>query len=162
LFDHTPANDRDQSYIRKIRPRSDNQRLLMEAIDAKALTIALGPAGTGKTYLAISAAVEALEGGSVSRMVLSRPAVEAGRKPGLSARRHARETRSLPAAALRRAERPAGTQASAPASRRWNHRDRPRRLHARPHPQQQFRADRRGAELHLRTTQNAADPARLA
>jgi len=82
LFDHTPANDRDQSYIRKIRPRSDNQRLLMEAIDAKALTIALGPAGTGKTYLAISAAVEALEGGSVSRMVLSRPAVEAGENLG--------------------------------------------------------------------------------
>ena len=61
LFDHTPANDRDQSYIRKIRPRSDNQRALMEAIDAKPLTIALGPAGTGKTYLAISAAVEAGE-----------------------------------------------------------------------------------------------------
>src|SRR5262249_6686269 len=37
VFDHTPANDRDQSYIRKIRPRSDNQRMLMEAIDAKAL-----------------------------------------------------------------------------------------------------------------------------
>ena len=61
VFDHTPANDRDQSYIRKIRPRSDNQRILMEAIDSKPLTVALGPAGTGKTYLAISAAVEAGE-----------------------------------------------------------------------------------------------------
>src|SRR6478736_1775045 len=61
VFDHTPANDRDQSYIRKIRPRSDNQRLLMEAIESKPLTIAVGPAGTGKTYLAISAAVEARE-----------------------------------------------------------------------------------------------------
>ena len=78
VFENTPANDRDQSYIRKIRPRSDNQRLLMEAIEAKPLTVALGPAGTGKTYLAISAAVEALEGGSVSRILLSRPAVEAG------------------------------------------------------------------------------------
>ena len=55
VFDHTPANDRDQSYIRKIRPRSDNQRILMEALDSKPLTVALGPAGTGKTYLAISA-----------------------------------------------------------------------------------------------------------
>jgi phosphate starvation-inducible PhoH-like protein len=82
VFDHTPANDRDQSYVRKIRPRSDNQRLLMEAIDAKPLTIAVGPAGTGKTYLAISAAVEALEAGSVSRIVLSRPAVEAGENLG--------------------------------------------------------------------------------
>ena len=69
VFDHTPANDRDQSYIRKIRPRSDNQRILMEAIDSKPLTVALGPAGTGKTYLAISAAVEALESGSVTRIV---------------------------------------------------------------------------------------------
>jgi phosphate starvation-inducible PhoH-like protein len=82
VFDHTPANDRDQSYIRKIRPRSDNQRLLMEAIESKPLTIAVGPAGTGKTYLAIAAAVEALEAGAVSRIVLSRPAVEAGETLG--------------------------------------------------------------------------------
>ena len=82
VFDKAPANDRDQSYIRKIRPRSDNQRLLMEAIDSKPLTIAVGPAGTGKTYLAISAAVEALEAGSVSRIILSRPAVEAGENLG--------------------------------------------------------------------------------
>ncbi|HEX9555903.1 MAG TPA: PhoH family protein [Reyranella sp.] len=82
VFDHTPANDRDQSYVRKIRPRSDNQRMLMEAIEAKPLTVALGPAGTGKTYLAISAAVEALDAGTVSRIVLSRPAVEAGENLG--------------------------------------------------------------------------------
>ena len=82
VFDHTPANDRDQSYLRKVRPRSDNQRLLMEAIDSKPLTIAVGPAGTGKTYLAICAAVEALEAGAVSRIVLSRPAVEAGENLG--------------------------------------------------------------------------------
>ena len=82
VFDQTPANDRDQSYIRKIRPRSDNQRIMMEAIDTKPLTVALGPAGTGKTYLAISAAVEALEAGTVSRIMLSRPAVEAGENLG--------------------------------------------------------------------------------
>ena len=83
VFDRAPAaNDRDQSYIRKIRPRSDNQRLLMEAIESKPLTIAVGPAGTGKTYLAISAAVEALEAGTVSRILLSRPAVEAGENLG--------------------------------------------------------------------------------
>ena len=83
VFDNTPAaNDRDQSYVRKVRPRSDNQRILMEAIESKPLTIAVGPAGTGKTYLAICAAVEALESGSVSRIVLSRPAVEAGENLG--------------------------------------------------------------------------------
>lgn len=79
LNDDTP---RDQSYVRKVKPRSDNQRLLMEAIEAKPLTLALGPAGTGKTYLAISAAVEALEAGRVARIVLSRPAVEAGENLG--------------------------------------------------------------------------------
>ena len=82
VFDQKPANDRDQSYVRKVRPRSDNQRLLMEAIESKPLTIAVGPAGTGKTYLAICAAVEALEAGSVSRIILSRPAVEAGENLG--------------------------------------------------------------------------------
>jgi phosphate starvation-inducible PhoH-like protein len=82
VFDHIPANDRDQSYVRKVRPRSDNQRVLIEAIDSKPLTIAVGPAGTGKTYLAICAAVEALESGSVARIVLSRPAVEAGENLG--------------------------------------------------------------------------------
>jgi phosphate starvation-inducible PhoH-like protein len=78
------ANDanRDQSYLRKVRPRSDNQRILMEAIGKQALTLALGPAGTGKTYLAITAAVEALEEGRIARIVLSRPAVEAGENLG--------------------------------------------------------------------------------
>jgi phosphate starvation-inducible PhoH-like protein len=83
VFDRTPpAGDRDQSYVRKVRPRSDNQRLLIEAIESKPLTIAVGPAGTGKTYLAICAAVEALDAGTVSRIVLSRPAVEAGENLG--------------------------------------------------------------------------------
>jgi len=77
----TDAN-RDQSYLRKVRPRSDNQRTLMEAIGKQALTLALGPAGTGKTYLAITAAVEALEEGRIARIVLSRPAVEAGENLG--------------------------------------------------------------------------------
>ncbi|MBL8674082.1 MAG: PhoH family protein [Rhodospirillales bacterium] len=86
LFFDTPrlvaAEERDQSYVRKVRPRSDNQRLLMEAIDAQPLTLALGPAGTGKTYLAISAAVEALESRRIARILLSRPAVEAGENLG--------------------------------------------------------------------------------
>jgi phosphate starvation-inducible PhoH-like protein len=82
IFDRVPAIERDQSYIRKVRPRSDNQRLLMEAIESNPLTLALGPAGTGKTYLAISAAVEALEAGTVARILLSRPAVEAGENLG--------------------------------------------------------------------------------
>jgi phosphate starvation-inducible PhoH-like protein len=55
---------------------------MMEAIDAYNLVLALGPAGTGKTYLAIAKAVEALEAGKVGRIVLSRPAVDAGESIG--------------------------------------------------------------------------------
>jgi phosphate starvation-inducible PhoH-like protein len=58
------------------------QQRLMNAIDERAVSVAVGPAGTGKTYLAIAKGVEALEAGRVSRLVLSRPAVEAGESLG--------------------------------------------------------------------------------
>ena len=73
---------RDQSYVRKIKPQNANQTLLLEALAKNNLVVATGPAGTGKTYLAISAAVEALEEGKVDRIILSRPAVEAGETLG--------------------------------------------------------------------------------
>jgi phosphate starvation-inducible PhoH-like protein len=75
-------DSREQSYLRKVRPQSENQRVLMTAIDSHNLTVALGPAGTGKTYLAVTAAVEALEQGQIDRIVLSRPAIEAGESLG--------------------------------------------------------------------------------
>ena len=74
--------DRDQGYVKTIKAKSPGQQALMDAIDAKNLVLALGPAGTGKTYLAIAKAVEALEAGRVGRIVLSRPAVEAGESIG--------------------------------------------------------------------------------
>lgn len=81
--DGAPNNpERDQSYLKTIKPKSPGQAQLMEAIDEKNLVMALGPAGTGKTYIAISKAVEALEAGRVNRIVLSRPAVEAGESIG--------------------------------------------------------------------------------
>ena len=61
---------------------SPAQQQLMDAIDNQSVVLALGPAGTGKTYLAIAKAVEALEAGKVQRIVLSRPAVEAGESLG--------------------------------------------------------------------------------
>ncbi|QGZ94750.1 PhoH family protein [Terricaulis silvestris] len=82
---YKPANDaaaRDTSFVKTVRAKSKGQTALMEAIDTHALCLALGPAGTGKTYLAIAKAVEALEGGKVGRIVLSRPAVEAGETLG--------------------------------------------------------------------------------
>lgn len=78
-----PAFDRrDQSYVRTIKPQNANQKLLLEAMAEHNLVVAAGPAGTGKTYLAISAAVEAMEAGKVDRIVLSRPAIEAGETIG--------------------------------------------------------------------------------
>jgi len=74
--------DREQGYVKTIKPKSIGQKQLMDAIDAKAMVLALGPAGTGKTYLAIAKAVEALEAGTVGRIVLSRPAVDAGESIG--------------------------------------------------------------------------------
>jgi phosphate starvation-inducible PhoH-like protein len=74
--------ERDQAYLKTVKPKSEGQARLMAAIDARTLVLALGPAGTGKTYLAIAKAVEALESGRVGRIVLSRPAVEAGESLG--------------------------------------------------------------------------------
>lgn len=73
---------RDKKYVKNIKPRSEGQAELMKAIDEYNLTLAVGPAGTGKTYLAISKAVEALEKGQVERIILSRPAMEAGESLG--------------------------------------------------------------------------------
>lgn len=81
-LDEQIDNQRDKSFVRRIKPRSEGQKQLMEAIKDHNLTLAIGPAGTGKTYLAIAAAVEALEAGEVERIILSRPAMEAGESLG--------------------------------------------------------------------------------
>lgn len=73
---------RDKKYVKNIKPRSDGQAELIKSIKERSLTLAIGPAGTGKTYLAIASAVEALEKGEVERIILSRPAMEAGESLG--------------------------------------------------------------------------------
>jgi phosphate starvation-inducible protein PhoH and related proteins len=67
---------------RSIRAKTDGQREYLKAIQANDLTICLGPAGTGKTYLAVAAAAHELKRGSAKRLVLARPAVEAGERLG--------------------------------------------------------------------------------
>ena len=67
---------------RPIKPRSENQRLMVAAAEENDMLFAIGPAGSGKTYLAIALAVKALKNRSVRRIILSRPAVEAGEKLG--------------------------------------------------------------------------------
>src|SRR5262245_57217368 len=73
---------REQAYVKNVQPKSEGQAPLMEAIDRSHCTLALGPAGTGKTYLAISKAVEYLRAGKIGRIVLCRPAVDAGENIG--------------------------------------------------------------------------------
>ena len=65
-----------------IRGRGPNQRQYLDQVRVSDLTFGIGPAGTGKTYLAVASAVEALHSGSVRRIVLVRPAVEAGERLG--------------------------------------------------------------------------------
>ena len=76
------AERRDKSYRKNVRACGENQQTFLDAMEAHALILALGPAGTGKTFLAVAKAVEALEQGRVARIVLSRPAVEAGETLG--------------------------------------------------------------------------------
>lgn len=65
-----------------VRPKTDGQKMYIEAIFKHDLTFCLGPAGTGKTYLAVAAAASMLKTGRVKRIILARPAVEAGERLG--------------------------------------------------------------------------------
>jgi len=65
-----------------IRPKTANQKRYVEAIDQNTITFGIGPAGTGKTYLAMAKAVQALQAKQINRIILTRPAVEAGERLG--------------------------------------------------------------------------------
>jgi phosphate starvation-inducible PhoH-like protein len=67
---------------RTIRPKTLNQKRYVDAIDKHTIVFGIGPAGTGKTYLAVAKAVQALQAKQVTRIVLTRPAVEAGERLG--------------------------------------------------------------------------------
>ena len=67
---------------RPIKSRSENQQKLIDAFDKSDMVFAVGPAGTGKTYLSIALAVKALKEKAAKKIILSRPAVEAGEKLG--------------------------------------------------------------------------------
>ena len=80
LFENQKSQKLDYHNI--IKPRSEKQKKLLDCIDSHPLTIVCGPAGTGKTYLAVAAAARALIDQEVDRIILSRPAVDAGEKLG--------------------------------------------------------------------------------
>ena len=84
-FDITSSSQLDlfiQTKKRKIIPRSNNQQKYFALLNKKNIVFAIGPAGTGKTFLAVAKAVAALQKGTVKKIILSRPAVEAGEKLG--------------------------------------------------------------------------------
>ena len=76
------GRQRSAGVKRMVQPRSPNQRKYVEAIEQSDMVFGLGPAGTGKTYLAVAMAVSALMAKRVSRIILVRPAVEAGERLG--------------------------------------------------------------------------------
>ncbi|MBV8629490.1 MAG: PhoH family protein [Silvibacterium sp.] len=76
------GKQRSAGIKRMVQPRSLNQRMYLEAIEQLDMVFGIGPAGTGKTYLAVAMAVAALQAKRVSRIVLVRPAVEAGERLG--------------------------------------------------------------------------------
>ncbi len=67
---------------RTVRPKTLNQKRYVDAIDAHTIVFGIGPAGTGKTYLAMAKAVQALQNKEVNRIILTRPAIEAGERLG--------------------------------------------------------------------------------
>ena len=142
----------------KVRARTDGQRSYLECMDKHDVVFGVGPAGTGKTYLAVAKAIEAMTAGGVRRLVLVRPAVEAGEKLGFlpgdfqakidpylrpmhDALQDLLDPRSPVALARERGRR--GLSA---------------RLHARPHAQPGVRDPRRGAEHDRAANADVPDP----
>ena len=78
----SPAEMIISSQGNKIRPKTENQKSYVHAINTHTVVFGIGPAGTGKTYLAMAKAVQALQARQVNRIILTRPAVEAGESLG--------------------------------------------------------------------------------
>lgn len=76
------GKQRSQGVKRMVQPKTVNQRRYLDAIEKHDMVFGIGPAGTGKTYLAVAMAISALQNKQVSRIILARPAVEAGEKLG--------------------------------------------------------------------------------
>ncbi len=97
---HTRRND--------LAARTPNQQQYLRHMLAHDISFGIGPAGTGKTFLAVACAVDALERNTVQRIVLTRPAVEAGERLGFLPGDMAQKVDPVPAPAVRRAVRPDG------------------------------------------------------
>ena len=141
-----------------VTARSPGQRAYMQAIRDNELVFGTGPAGTGKTYLAVACAAAELAAGKVDRIVLSRPAVEAGERlgflPGDMKEKVDPYLRPLYDALYD--VMPANLVQRGMAD--GHDRDRAARLHARPHPRRRLCHSRRGAEHHAAADEDVPDP----
>ncbi len=146
---------------RTIRPKTVNQKRYVEAVDRHTIVFGIGPAGTGKTYLAMAKAVQALQAKQVNRIILTRPAVEAGEKLGFlpgtlydkidpylrplyDALHDMLDPDSIPRLDGGRDDRGGATG-----------------VHARAHAQRRVHHPRRGAEHHARADEDVPHPAGL-
>ena len=163
--DERPAQVLTQNILsnrgRTIRPKTLNQKRYVDAIDAHTIVFGIGPAGTGKTYLAMAKAVQALQGKQVSRIILTRPAVEAGERlgflPGTLSEKIDPYLRPL-YDALARHDRPRLDPAT---DRRRDHRGRAPGIHAWPVTQRRVHHLGRGAEHLTRADEDVPHPARV-
>ena len=146
---------------RQVLPKSVNQRRYLDAIDKHDIVFGIGPAGTGKTYLAMAQAVvvPARQAGQPDHPGAAGGG--GGREARLPARRSAGEGQPVSAAALRRALRHDRDRARRAAARARHDRGRADRVHARPHAERRVRHPRRGAEHDLRADEDVPDAPRL-
>ena len=138
---------------RPIKPKTIGQKKYIESVLKNTITIGVGPAGTGKTYLAVAAAVAAFRERKVNRIILTRPAVEAGERLGFLPG----DLRPVSAPAVRRALRHARRGDVPEIFRARQYRGRAARLYARPHAGRQLYHFGRGAEYVLRADENVFD-----
>ena len=145
---------------RRVNPKSVNQRKYLDAIEQHDIVFGVGPAGTGKTYLAMAQAVSYLLAKKVSRIILARPAVEAGEKlgflPGDLQEKVNPYLRPLYDALYDMMD----TEKATRLRRARHDRGRADRLHARPHAERRVRHPRRGAEHHVRADEDVPDAPR--
>ena len=144
-----------------VTPRTAGQKRYVDAIRESTITFGIGPAGTGKTYLAVALATAALMRREVGRIILTRPAVEAGERlgflPGDLAAKVDPYLRPLFDALYDMLD----GRARGGAVRARPDRGGAPRVHARPHPQRQLHHPRRGAEHDPRADEDVPHPPRL-
>ncbi len=144
-----------------VTPKSPAQKAYIDAIRTNDIVFGIGPAGTGKTYLAMAMAVAAYTKGQVSRIILTRPAVEAGETLGFLPGDLAGKGGPLPEAPLRRAARHDALRKGLQPHGEGGHRGRSHRVHARSHAQRRLHHPGRGPEHDLRADENVPDAHRV-